>query len=142
LSHVPGVDAVEAGLLDGLAALVAAQGALNHPCPARAPRMESTVPIRPFRQAREMLFCSIRMSIQAATPYVVEWSDRARSFRVRSSAEFVASNMQRFFEEICDDYGLLGLFDSREDAVRFVEQRISASAVSALFSARDEVMAA
>lgn len=81
------------------------------------------------------------MNAQADASHVVEWSDHTHAFRIRTFAEFTASNLQRFFEEICDDYGLLGFFDSQEAAVRFVEQRAARGGAAAHGSLRSHLEA-
>lgn len=82
------------------------------------------------------------MNAPAPTSHVVEWSAHAHAFRIRSVAEFIACNVQRFFEEICDDYALLGFFESREEARKFVEQRTVAVTAHCSFHDRHGAIAA
>lgn len=58
--------------------------------------------------------------------HVVEWSDSHHSFRIRSLNEVLTSNTREFFEGSMREYAPLGLFDSSEDAVRFVQARSGA----------------
>ena len=56
--------------------------------------------------------------------HVVEWCLYDRSLRVRSVADFVATNVESFYEGTPREYAPIGFFESREQADQFVAYRL------------------
>ena len=65
--------------------------------------------------------------MNAPDTHVVEWSDTKHSFRIRSLSDVLTSNTREFFEGSVREYAPLGVFNSSEDAVRFVQARARSS---------------